>query len=76
MDVTPEMIEAVEQHQRAERKRQEEEAREKRYREYKERLDRQLAEHLAKAREIIPGMTEEQFDALTGVFADYMENAW
>lgn len=76
MEITPEMIKAVEAHQRAEAKRKHDEYQAecaKRYRENMERIENQAKQGV---RAVFPDMTDEQFDELTDVFSTYFEEVW
>lgn len=73
MDVTPEMIKMVEDHQKAERRRREKEYTDERLRLYQERLKQATDKAQAAAREIWPEMTDRQFDDLHDVFYAYRD---
>ena len=72
MEVTEEMIKAVQEYQAAEAKRKHDE--------YQAECSRKLAriENRAKegVRAVIPGLTDDQFDDLTAVFDTYFEEMW
>lgn len=67
MEVTQEMIDAVEAHKQAEAKRLSDEY-DRKWREYHERIDRELHE---KVRALLPEVTDAQMDVLYGIYSDY-----
>jgi hypothetical protein len=67
VEVTAEMIEAVDAYQKAENKRLADEY----SRQARERWERIEREYREKARAVIPGMTEAQFNLLNTIFRDY-----
>ncbi len=78
MEITPEMIKAVKEHQAAEEKREKEEY-DRRYRQRQQEWeDRLTAMALAAARKVVPDLTRAQFSELEDVFSGYLRelNDW
>ena len=76
MEVTEEMIKAVQKYQAAEAKRKNDEYQAECSRRYRERMDRIENQAKKEARAVIPGLTDDQFDGLVAVFDTYFEEMW
>lgn len=72
MEVTEEMIKAVDAYRAEQAKQRENEY----WHKYRENVDRINRKGIEGVREVFPDVTEGQFRALVDVFADYYEEMW
>lgn len=72
MEVTGEMIRAVEAHKRGKAREYEQECARRR-REWTDRVENEAKQG---ARNILPGLTDDQFYELADVFSAYFEEMW
>lgn len=79
IEVTPEMISAVREHDKAEEARKQKEwqdERVRRYLEWEARIEREARD---KARALLPDLTDAQYEVLKDIFCQYhdeMRNSW
>jgi len=76
MEVTEEMIKAVQEYQAAEYRRKADEEQRERLRKYQERIARIENQAKEGVRAVIPGLTDDQFATLADVFDTYFEEMW
>ena len=74
MQVTEEMIKAVHEHEQAAAKAAEKAYADERFSHYQENLTRVWDKHIARAREVFPEMTGEQFQAMLDIAGDYEDD--